>query len=266
MTRPALARVALYRRRLPVPVERVWENVRDWEHLPWLHRASFAWVACEGAGAWGWRARIGLPGGSAIRLELAIEPDAPRYVARTLEGPGSGSEIWTRVAERGEHSEVEVEFWLPGVAAAQADAIGASYTQLYTRLWDEDESMMLRRARELARGQPAARAAPRALGPLAALREALPLCVGWAGATWRIVALRGALVAHATRCPHRLGPLEHAPVDADGCVTCPWHGWRFDLATGASADGRGARLATAPRVEVDAGGQVWLRPADAARG
>ena len=36
----------------------------------------------------------------------------------------------------------------------------------------------------------------------------------------------------AERCSHRGGPLSEGRV-ADGCVTCPWHGSRFDLATGA---------------------------------
>lgn len=32
-------------------------------------------------------------------------------------------------------------------------------------------------------------------------------------------------------CPHEGGPLADGLV-GDGCVTCPLHGWRFDLATG----------------------------------
>ena len=32
-------------------------------------------------------------------------------------------------------------------------------------------------------------------------------------------------------CPHQGGPLGKGQVD--GCVvTCPWHGWQFDLASG----------------------------------
>ena len=46
-------------------------------------------------------------------------------------------------------------------------------------------------------------------------------------------------------CPHRGGPLESAPVE-DGCVRCPWHGYRFDLRTGVSTDGRPLRLDTRP--------------------
>ncbi len=38
---------------------------------------------------------------------------------------------------------------------------------------------------------------------------------------------------HATQasCPHREGPLADGLV-GDGCVVCPLHGYRFDLATG----------------------------------
>lgn len=32
-------------------------------------------------------------------------------------------------------------------------------------------------------------------------------------------------------CSHQGGPLAEGAVQ-DGCVTCPWHGWQYDLATG----------------------------------
>lgn len=32
-------------------------------------------------------------------------------------------------------------------------------------------------------------------------------------------------------CAHQGGPLAEGVVK-DGCVTCPWHGWQYDLATG----------------------------------
>ena len=43
-----------------------------------------------------------------------------------------------------------------------------------------------------------------------------------------------AAVQHA--CPHQGGPLQDGIV-ADTCVTCPLHGWRFDLRTGARQGG-----------------------------
>lgn len=42
--------------------------------------------------------------------------------------------------------------------------------------------------------------------------------------------------ALAADCPHAGGPLQDGLV-ADGCVTCPLHGWRFDLASGAALSG-----------------------------
>jgi len=252
----SLTKVAAYRRRLPTSAERVWENVRDWEHLPWLHAGSFESIDCEEEGAWGWRARVGLRGGAGIRLELVIEEGAPRYVSRTLEGPGAGGEIWTTVDARGaEDTRVEVEFWLPDVPPERVAPLGDAYVKLYTRLWDEDESMMLRRAGELAARRAGGRPDPRVpapvpLGTLAQLKPRLPLLVDFAGERFRVVEHAGGLVAHAVVCPHRLGPLEGAPVE-DGRVTCPWHGYAFDVATGRECSGRRMRLPRPPRVEID---------------
>ena len=89
----------------------MWENVLDWEHLPWLHRGSFRSIHCEDAGDWGWRARVAFPppdpsasSGAEARIELRVDRPASRYVTRTLEGAGSGGEIWTRVEPRAAHS------------------------------------------------------------------------------------------------------------------------------------------------------------------
>jgi len=32
-------------------------------------------------------------------------------------------------------------------------------------------------------------------------------------------------------CPHQGGPLAEGPLEGT-CVTCPWHGWQFDVVTG----------------------------------
>jgi nitrite reductase/ring-hydroxylating ferredoxin subunit len=256
--------VAVYRRSVAASLERVWENVLDWEHLPWLHRSTFSAIEAVDAGAWGWRARVALQPREPRReilLELRIEPGAERYVARTLEGTGRGSEVWTRLRGAGpERTDVEVEFHAPGVEPGSAAALGGLYTRLYTALWDEDEAMMVRRQRELARraGPSTAAAGALDLGPLEALRPRLPLCVELGGRRYRVLELGGELRAHATTCPHRLGPLDAGPPEA-GVLTCPWHGYRFDLASGRSADGRGLRLPPAPPVRVDPGtGRVWL--------
>jgi nitrite reductase/ring-hydroxylating ferredoxin subunit len=246
MPAAGLEHVATYRRRIAASTERVWENVRDWEHLPYLHASSFRSIALAAESESGWRARIGLYLADEIELELAIEPRAPRYVSRTLAGPGAGSEIWTSVAGvDADATDIEVEFWIPGVAPASTAAVGAGYTRLYERLWDEDESMMVQRARELARSARATPSERASLGRADDLRAKATHCFAWAGRPWRLVALDGAFHVHATTCPHWLGPLDAAPVQ-DGAVTCPWHGWRFDVRTGAALDGRRARLPAPP--------------------
>jgi nitrite reductase (NADH) small subunit len=54
--------------------------------------------------------------------------------------------------------------------------------------------------------------------------------------------LPGGWAAVEQACPHAGGPLSDGIV-ADTCVTCPLHGWRFDLGTGARVGGS-ERLAT----------------------
>ena len=43
--------------------------------------------------------------------------------------------------------------------------------------------------------------------------------------------LDGAIHATANACPHRGGPLGEGAV-ADGIITCPWHGFQFDVKSG----------------------------------
>jgi nitrite reductase/ring-hydroxylating ferredoxin subunit len=228
-----LVSAAVYRRDVHASIERVWENVLDWEHLPWLHRAAFRSIECEDAGAWGWRARVGFEPQGDSRIELLVERDASRYVVRTLEGAGRGSEIWTRLDPRGHQlTGVEVEFRVPGLDRVAARAVGDAYTRLYQQLWDEDEVMMRRRAAALARREVASKGTPEetSLGSLELLRERLPLAVEAGGRSWRVVEVDGSLRAHSVVCPHMLGPLDEAEI-VDGCVRCPWHGYVFDLDT-----------------------------------
>jgi nitrite reductase/ring-hydroxylating ferredoxin subunit len=254
-----LTSVAVYERTLQASAERVWENVHDWEHLPWLHAGSFRSIDLVERGDWGWRADIGLRAADAtIRLELVVE-DERRYVSRTLSGPGARGEIWTTVDPiDAEQTAVRVEFFVPDVDPKAADAIGAGFVSLYTRLWDEDEAMMRHReamlGRELGRG-----GGEIDLGDEDGVRARAPFVVDLASRPVRIVAVDGRLLAHSPVCPHRLGPLDAAEIEG-GVVTCPWHGYRFDVASGRRCDADGPmRLAPAPRVVVEQG-RVLLRP------
>jgi nitrite reductase (NADH) small subunit len=55
-------------------------------------------------------------------------------------------------------------------------------------------------------------------------------------------------------CPHAGGPLADGLV-ADSCVTCPLHGWRFDLRTGA---GLGDHAGVTVHEVLERDGQLWL--------
>lgn len=57
----------------------------------------------------------------------------------------------------------------------------------------------------------------------------------------------GSFHAIAARCTHAGGPLAEGEVDAELCVTCPWHGSRFRLSDGSVVRGP----ATAPQPAFD---------------
>jgi nitrite reductase/ring-hydroxylating ferredoxin subunit len=62
-------------------------------------------------------------------------------------------------------------------------------------------------------------------------------------------------------CPHRGGPLAQGKLT--GCVvTCPWHGWTFDVRTGLP-DHPGGHSVAAYQVKVEGAAVYvgWLKPA-----
>ena len=61
------------------------------------------------------------------------------------------------------------------------------------------------------------------------------------------------------RCPHEGYPLREGTLDADCKLTCNWHNWKFDLATGENQRD-GDRLRVYP-VEVR-DGEVWIEIVD----
>ncbi len=257
-----LTRAAVYERELPVSTERVWENVHDWEHLPYLHSTAFCGIALDEAGPWGWRARVQVPpreAPSELLIELRLEGDTGRYHTRTLEGPGTGADTITTVTSRGEHaSAVRVEFWVPEPDADRAAAIGRGMVALYTQLWDEDERMMVERQAFLdRRGRPRSPGAePVDLGPVAALAGTSPV-VETSRGPMRVAEADGQWRAVSAVCPHLGGPLDEAPVE-DGHLICPWHGYRFSLVNGRNPDGRPCRLPTPIALEPDEDGHLRI--------
>ena len=68
---------------------------------------------------------------------------------------------------------------------------------------------------------------------------------------------KGELFAIDDLCPHMGASLSGGYVE-DGCVTCPWHYWRFRLADGAWADNPKVKQAAYPVHEVDGAVQLEL--------
>lgn len=78
-----------------------------------------------------------------------------------------------------------------------------------------------------------------------------------AGRQLAIFLTDGQVVAVDNQCPHQDVPLDEGLVEG-GCVSCPWHGWRFDLTTGEHLTTFGRRRGlTRYRVMV-ADNQVWV--------
>ena len=55
--------------------------------------------------------------------------------------------------------------------------------------------------------------------------------------------LAGTFQATDNTCPHKGGPLGEGELGG-AFVTCPWHGWQFDVATGQCKHNPAARVAT----------------------
>src|SRR6266404_3468497 len=143
-----LALAATYTREVRAGIERIWENVLDWEHLPALHDVYFNHVVLIEIGSWGWRVELTKAGTADRRmfLELQIDRAKARYRVRTLAGEGTGTEIWTLLDAQGPHrTAIEVRFYLPEQRPERPAVLGEKYRSSYARLWDEDEAMMMRR-------------------------------------------------------------------------------------------------------------------------
>jgi nitrite reductase (NADH) small subunit len=70
-----------------------------------------------------------------------------------------------------------------------------------------------------------------------------------AGRSVALVNIEGALFALDNRCPHRGGPLGEGTLRGS-VLTCPWHGWQWDVKTGAHANNPAVKVACFP-VTVD---------------
>ncbi|UIP07795.1 Rieske (2Fe-2S) protein [Erythrobacter sp. SDW2] len=234
-----LHHVGNYVRKIPSNLTRMMENAHDWEHLPFVHPSSFAAIAEVESGPWGWRCKTALPHGGEQLIELLVDNDRHYWATTVVDGPGQGTQIHTQASALDAGGiEVDVRFYLPQAPqSVEQQAMILGYLQAqYAALYDEDEALMLGRQAALDERKALRSVTPAEvldLGPEAALdRDAVQK--GMLGREKVLVRFwQSRWIAHSARCPHALAPLDEAQPDAEGGLTCPWHGYRFDLRTGA---------------------------------
>lgn len=66
-----------------------------------------------------------------------------------------------------------------------------------------------------------------------------------AGKTLALFNVDGTFYALDNTCLHRGGPLGEGELD-DKIVTCPWHGWRWDVTSGANTNNPAVKVACFP--------------------
>lgn len=256
-----------YVRRLPTSMARMMENAYDWEHLPHVHPSSFASIDLIDSGDWGWRARIGVPGTmepTYQMLDLLVDAQKNYWVSTVFDGPGEGIEIHTQATTLSDDEiEVDVRFYVPEAPddeAASAAILGYMRNQ-YATLYDEDTDLMQGRQSALEdrsrwrAGTPAP--GKFHVGSLATLDTTQSYTIETATGRYCVRYWQEEWIAHSAVCPHQLGPLQDSDVDAEGRITCPWHGYKFDLKTGESEDGACAALSAAPNLVVR-DGELYL--------
>jgi len=74
---------------------------------------------------------------------------------------------------------------------------------------------------------------PTRVADLNSLSPGMSTCVTFGGEKVAIFNVNGTVLAIADTCSHRGGPLSEGEVEGT-TVTCPWHGARFDLESGAA--------------------------------
>lgn len=255
-----------YTRRLPVSLTRMMENAHDWEHLPYVHASSFASIDLIDQGPWGWRAKLGVPPGGHQLIDLIVDMDRHYWVSTVISGMGQGTEIHTQATRVSDAEiDIDVRFYLPEAPADPSiGAVALHYLRgQYAQLYDEDLALMegrqsalndRQRWRRVGEGAPSK---SYSVGTLDGLELKAAHSVEWGGHRYCLRFWQGRWIIHSAICPHLLGPLDEGALAPDGTVTCPWHGYRFDVVSGGNLGGHCNAMKKPPRIEIREG-QIFL--------
>lgn len=241
-----------YTRELPVNIKRMMENAYDWEHLPFVHPSSFAKIAKISSGSWGWRAKVELPETGEEQLLQLLVDNAHNYWATTvLSGTGKGVHIHTQATAISDDAiSIDVRFYLdqPFEDDAANQMVLGHLQTLYAQLYDEDQQLMLGRQAALDFRDSSAdhKLTEIDLGKKTQLETEIPKQFELSGKRFCLNRIKGEWLVYSATCPHLLGPLGDAEIENNGIITCPWHGYRFDIKTGRNLDGYCGELAAAP--------------------
>jgi nitrite reductase/ring-hydroxylating ferredoxin subunit len=244
-----LVQAGEYRRSMPVGLERLYENALDWERLPHVHRAHFGSVVCRDMSAAGWRASLSTRTGDELLVDLVLDRVRRQWRVSLLHGRGAGMVLRTQVQVLGpDRVAIEVRAFVPELQPPAA-GFGLRFAAAAARFWDADAAMMVERQRQIDRRIDGAgpRERERDLGSRRDLT--LPTKFELGGRQFLLAEADGDLLAFPRRCPHQLGPLTGAALDGR-VLTCPWHGYRFDAASGANLSGGVCSLSQLPAVRV----------------
>ena len=259
--------IGRYTRDIPVSLERMFENALDWEHLPHLHRTTLTDASLRDRAGNFWEAKLRFTGMAAASqtVRLTLDESTGVWISEVIGGVSLGLAIHTTATAHGPESlTVDVRFLVPGRRPWNR-LLGRRLVAGYSQLYDEDESMMITRQARLntQRGAGTHTASmPVALGSRSVVLEpGFTFNVGLR--RFRVAEVIGSLVAFSVVCPHMLGPLEDSPV-VEGTVTCPWHGYQFDITTRRGGDRR-HQLRPAPHLRLDDHGVVWAESNDSDR-
>lgn len=246
-----------YQRTLPISMARMMENAYDWEHLPYIHASSFSAIEKVSSGPWGWRAKVRQSTGDqgCQVLELLVDREKDYWATCVIDGPGQGVEIHTQASTRSENEiGIDVRFYSSvAVPDDEVEIYLAVLTAQYTVLYDEDVPLMAGRQSALDSREKWRNAYSEEgeilVGDTSALAVNESTVVATPAGRYCVRRYSGKWVVHSAVCSHLLGPLEESVVSDDGSVTCPWHGYRFNIETGENLDGKCEALKAAPTVK-----------------
>lgn len=94
------------------------------------------------------------------------------------------------------------------------------------------------------------------IGSLAELRTGKPMKAKVDTNLLAVFLLADEVVVTNGRCPHARGPLHEGEIEGT-VLTCPWHGWTYDLRTGACAEDPDLKLEIYPSSVV--GDDIFVR-------